>query len=289
MAAKPLQNQIEKFFLGVPFFFGFLVIPWRVSGSDKLLPYCDSTQKMVEKNGLYFTSADVVTLSPAKVFKGLFLVDTGWDDVSLTQRGCQKLGCKLVDAKTRQTSGATVAFEKEAFALNEFYLDAIDPAVEIDGIIGTGILFTKPIVIDFSHHYLCFPKTAVSKIAHDLKMETLSAKYERTGAWVTLNFNSTVVPNILLDSGSDSTSVLPEHISAMGLEKRSDEKRESAYGKYRAAVYDGPILVKTSRPIAQLGRIRTAPNARFQKIGTDVLKGKVVGFDQDAKAVFIGR
>src|SRR4051812_41888557 len=89
------------------------------SKSDRLRPHCASTDEIWESGGLYFVTADLVNLEKKKLTPATFLLDTGWNDVSLTQTGCKKVGCKILDPKSRRTTGGAVAFGKEVFSIEE--------------------------------------------------------------------------------------------------------------------------------------------------------------------------
>jgi hypothetical protein len=257
---------------------------------DPLLSQCSSVQPLIKRDGLYFVSADFVKHEKGRTIPATFLLDTGWSDVSLTPRGSRRFGCRALDYPSPLCTGGTIVFKNEGFFANEFYLDAQEwPEMAIDGILGTGVLLAKPVIINFPGRYLCFPKDSPASLAKRFGWQALPAQYHGTGVWVTLKFNSKEVAQVLIDSGSDATSLQRPEIAKLGLLKTHTEEREGPEGRYQSSVFRGPVEIRAQEPIGKIKELREAPNPNLQKIGTDVLSDLILGLDVEEGSVFIGR
>ena len=260
---------------------------------DPLRPFCGSSFPMFEAKGSFYVSAGFIDLKDYHVTPAKFIVDTGWNDVSLSRQGCKKIDCKVLDQKTLQIQdqGKGIVLGREAFRLDYAFLDFENvTSVIVDGVLGTGALFAKPILLDLANHYVCFPKDPVSKIAKALDLSEMDANYKATGAWLNLKFNDTMITDVLIDTGSDTTTLLADPLSKLKLKAISTETRTSPMvGDYRSMVYQGPVVVKGGDTLGTLPKISTAPTPALQKLGTDFLAGRILGLDAKSGKFYLSR
>lgn len=253
--------------------------------ADQLRVHCEFRHPLWREEDSYYTRAELDFQGHKK--NVIALIDTAWDDVSITQDLCRKMGCKIFNPKTRQTGGGAISLGIKGVSQQNFFVDApINRVPVTDVILGTGYLFARNLVLNLKHNYICLPKSEMGQIAQALALKKTSARIDTSGAWISAKFNNKQIPDVLIDTGSGETSLLMEHIRTLKLKKLGVLNRIWADTPYRAGVFQGPIQVEMEGSKRSLDKILEAPSAEIQRIGTQLLKDRIWGFDLQGQAVY---
>ncbi|MBY0370101.1 hypothetical protein K2X33_05405 [bacterium] len=271
--------------MGLKLFLVFL----RFAGGLSAFPAESPCTKfpLTRSGGLFWAEVEVASGHTPAPVKLRMLVDTGWNDVSLTPEGCAKIHCKLEDAKEKKAGGGLVILGNQAIQNQNFWVDAVAVEKGMDGILGTGVLFAKPLLVDFKEGSLCFLNRPLPAAAKKLGMKPIPARYGNDGAWISIDTGGRKIPDVLVDSGADKTSLLPEHLKALKLKPVGRESRTNNDVRYDAELFAGiPLAVGSIS--ATPPAIASAPNRGLQKLGMDVLAGKILGFDETSGVLYLG-
>jgi hypothetical protein len=261
-----------------------------VTGGEKMPPdflkgQCKSRHAIWSQRETYLTK---VILDFQKTKKSVVArLDMAADHISVAPTICRKLGCRIFNNRTRQTSGGVIQFGFEKKQHNIFFADAPQNTIPaFDVVLGANHLFGGPIVMNFKHNYLCTPKTPLSTIAQALELKKMSAKIGPSGVRLAVTANGKKIPDALLDSSSSDTALTSDWIRQLKLNKQGSQVRIWGSDKLKLDTYKGPVTIEIPGYQKSFNPVFLAPSKRYLKIGNGFLADRIWGFDPKAGTLY---
>lgn len=261
---------------------------------DSLRDHCKFRYPIVNKNntGVYLIDVNVFGTGSNEPHKFTFLLDTGSSDHAISTKVCEEIGCKDIgedpeDPKSRTVTGGEIAIGNIPFVVDSFRMRDFDlhKALGVDGVIGGSILLSRSIFINQKNEYICFIDESLPDLAKRLNFLELPAQYDAGRIWLDFEANGQTIKDYFLDTGTDTTSLLPQDIQRLGLQKISSIKHLMVEGPVTSQTY-GPIEIGWKYIKRKVDFIyETTPE--FRKIGNDLLGGLIIGIDPSGDRVYI--
>lgn len=266
------------------------VISIFIPGGDKiptdyLKAHCRSRHAFWQQQGLLLTRAVLDFQKTKRPVIGR--IDTAAAQSSISPTICQKLGCRIFNNKTRQTSGGAIRLGYEVKQHNLFYADVpLNTQPAFDLTIGANQLFADSLILNFKHNYICIPKTPMETIAKALELKKTLAKVGISGVRLEISANGKKLPDLLLDSSSPDTALTMDLIRQLKLAKSGTQTRLWGNERLKADEYRGAISLELSNLKTRVDTIYLATSKRHQKLGNSIFGDRIWGFDPKAGSVY---
>jgi hypothetical protein len=264
---------------------------------DILKNSCSTKHPLAFSKGIYTTNV-IVKGEDGKPHTFKFLFDTGYSHSSLSPKACKAIGCKIVgreklnpisNMEVNKTTPVVINLGAKEFSLARMDLDETSTLfmAGVDGVIGGDIIFKEELIVNLKSSYLCFPSTPVYQLAEQLHLQKVDAMYDAGRVWLGFYANGKKIDDYFLDTGSDTTSLLPKDIDALKLQELGEETRNaSEHGFHKVKDY-GPLSIKLADLTQDLKVVASASDSQMRKLGTDILSSYILGFDPETKYIFL--
>lgn len=269
-----------------------------LAAGDIVKKYCSITHPLDFSQGLYKTEI-IIKGKDGRPHPFKFLFDTGYSHSSLSPKACKAIGCKIVgkerlnpltNIEVEKTTPVTIVLGTKEYKLPGMDLDNSTTLSisQVDGVIGGDIIFKEELIVNLKDAYLCFPSLSIYELTDQLHFQKVEAMYDAGRVWLSFYANGKKINDYFLDTGADTTSLLPKDIKDLKLTELGEETRNtSEHGFYNIKDY-GPLSIKLADFTKELKVIVSASDSQMRKLGTDILQSYIFGFDSETKYVFVG-